>query len=221
MYVPDIRTVPLRPSGAHTSDLPIVDDGELQVGIWECTPCEEAGPTADYDEAMFMVSGRVTVQHPEGVYDIAPGTLWSTPRHWHGDWTTHQTVRKLYVIDHRPGGAATPAHMANAYSADLGEATPRPVVLSGDPRERSVAVSEHNRLDVGVWDCTPGSFPFRRDGYDEVFCVLAGHATIHFDNGLSFELRPGAVLLTPAGTTGRWVVHETVRKAYMIIRERG
>lgn len=221
MYVPDIRTVPLNSTGTHTSDLPFVDDGDLQIGIWECDPCDERGPTGDYDEAMFMVAGRVTVSHPEGAYDIAPGSLWSTPRHWPGDWRVHQTVRKLYVIDHRAGAPASPAHLANAYAVELGAATPRPVVLSGDPRERSVAVSEHNRLDVGVWDCSPGSFPFRRDGYDEVFCVLAGHATIHFDNGLSFELRPGAVLLTPAGTTGRWVVHDTVRKAYVIIRERG
>lgn len=221
MFVPDIRSVPLRRTDRYTSDLPFVDDGHLQIGIWESEPCVASAPTDDYDEAMFMVSGRVTVDHPEGAFDIAPGSLWSTPRHWHGRWTVHQTVRKLYVIDHRSGAPAAPAHLANAYAVPLGEATPRPVVLDGDPRERSVAVSEHNRLDVGVWDCTPGSFPFRRDGYDEVFCVLAGHATIHFDNGLSFDLRPGAVLLTPAGTTGRWVVHETIRKAYVIIRDRG
>lgn len=221
MYVPDILAAPLRPSGPLTSEILLADDGQVQVGIWECSPCDEPGTTDDFDEAMFMVSGRVTVGHDAGSYDIAPGTLWSTPRHWRCDWSVHQTVRKLFVIDRRGGAPAAPALLSNAYAADLGEATPRPVVLAGDPRERSVAVSEHNRLDVGVWDCTPGSFPFRRDGYDEVFCVLAGHATIHFDNGLVFDLRPGAVLLTPSGSTGRWVVHETVRKAYVIIRERG
>lgn len=220
MYVPDIHSAPLRATDSHTSDLPFVDDGELQVGIWECTPCVAAGPTDDYDEAMFMVSGRVTVRHPDGVFDVAPGSLWTTPRHWPGDWTVHQTVRKLYVIDHRPGAAAGPAHLSNAYAAELGESAPRPVASSGDPRERSVSVSEHNRLHVGVWECSPGGFPFRRDGYDEVFCVLAGRATIRFDNGLEFDLRPGAVLLTPSGTTGEWLVHEAIRKAYVIIRDR-
>ena len=62
---------------------------------------------------------------------------------------------------------------------------------------------------------------FRRDGYDEVFCVLSGHATIQIDGtdgpGQSFDLRHGSVLLTPAGLTGRWLVHETIRKAYTIV----
>ena len=72
-----------------------------------------------------------------------------------------------------------------------------------------------------MWQCSPGEFSFRRDGYDEVFCVLSGRATLHIDGaygpGQSFELVPGSVILTPAGLTGRWVVHETIRKAYGIV----
>ena len=30
---------------------------------------------------------------------------------------------------------------------------------------------------------------------------------------------PGAAILTPSGCTGRWVVHETVRKAYVTISD--
>ncbi|MFZ9628740.1 MAG: cupin domain-containing protein [Ilumatobacteraceae bacterium] len=220
MYVPDIHSLPLRTTTAVTSDHVFVDDGDLQVGIWEAAPGEQLGSTDDYDEVMFMVGGRTTVRHDGGTFDLVPGALWSTPRSWRGDWYVHQTVRKMYVIDHRPGGAASPEYLSNAYSADLGAATPRPVVLAGDPRERSVTVSAHNRLEAGVWDCTPGSFPFRRDGYDEVFCVLAGHATLSFDSGLVVDLRPGSVLLTPSGSTGRWDVHDTVRKAYVMIHER-
>jgi len=44
---------------------------------------------------------------------------------------------------------------------------------------------------------------------------------VHLDNGMSFDMRPGGVLLTPAGVTGTWVVHETLRKAYGIVRGRG
>lgn len=220
MYVPDIQTLPLTMTTAMTSDCLLVDDGQLQVGVWEATPGEQRGTTGDYDEVMFMVDGRVTVRHDDGLYDLAPGVLWSTPRVWHGDWTVHQTVRKMYVIDHRTGSSAHPEYLGNAYSAELGAATPRPVVLAGDPRERSITVSAHNRLEAGVWDCTPGSFPFRRDGYDEVFCVLAGHATITFDSGMAFDLRPGSMLVTPSGSTGRWDVHDTVRKAYVMIHDR-
>ena len=78
---------------------------------------------------------------------------------------------------------------------------------------------QHDALDVGVWTCTPGEFPFSRDGYQEVFCVLEGDATLHFDGGPSFELVPGATILTPSGSVGRWVVRETIRKAYVIVRD--
>jgi uncharacterized cupin superfamily protein len=67
-------------------------------------------------------------------------------------------------------------------------------------------------------------FPFRRDGYQEVFCVLSGRATLEVDGaeagaGQRFELVPGAMVLTPSGATGRWHVHETVRKAYVTITD--
>lgn len=246
MYVPDIRSLPLRRIDDLTADHALLDDGQVQIGIWECREGELDGAAdtglGDFDEAMFMVAGRCTVRPPAGAtgdtgpagntgptgdtgpaggLDLAPGTLWVTPRRWAGDWIVHQTVRKLYVIDQREGEPGTAAHLPNAYTSALGESARRPVVLAGDPHEASAPLWSHNRLEAGVWACTPGEFPFRRDGYDEVFCVLGGHATLHVDGaqgpGQSFDLRPGSVLLTPAGLTGRWVVHETLRKAYVIV----
>lgn len=221
MYIADIRTAPLRPAGEGTYDLPLLDDGEVQVGIWEREPATFGGTTGDYDEIMYMVSGRVTVAHADGEYDIAPGTLWATPRQWTKQWTVHQTVRKMYVIDNRAGGAGAPAHLSNGHVLELGDWVPRPGAISGDPHHRSVIVSRNNQLECGIWEATPGTFPLTCDGYDEVFCVLSGHATVHIDGGMSFDMRPGGVLLTPAGTKGTWVVHETLRKSYAIVHGRG
>ena len=221
MYVPDIMTVPLRRTDDRTSDYPLLDDGEVQIGIWECRPGQFDDPGGAFDETMYMVAGRVSVVHPAGVYDVAPGTLWTTPRGWASQWQGHQTVRQLYVIDQRSGAAGEPTHLPNAHTGSVGAPVARPVVLAGDPREASAALWAHNRLEAGVWECTAGEFAFRRDGYDEVFCVLSGHATLHIDGkegaGQSFDLRAGSVLLTPAGLTGRWVVHDTIRKAYTIV----
>jgi uncharacterized protein len=221
MYVPDIMTVPLRRTDDRTADFPLLDDGEVQIGIWECTPGVAPDPGGDYDETMFMVSGRLAVDHGESSFDVAPGTLWATPRHFASTWWVHQTVRKLYVIDNRSGEPGAPAYLSNAHAQVLDTPSRRPVVLTGDPHEASTSLWVHNRLETGVWECTPGQFPFRRDGYDEVFSVLSGHATLHVDaqhgSGQSFDLRAGSVLLTPAGLTGRWVVHETIRKAYTIV----
>ena len=183
MYAHDILAAPLEVTGPVTRDLVFVDDDGLLVGIWECAPGVYDEPTADYDEMMFMVSGRVTVVHPEGSLDIAPGTLWTTPRQWPGMWHVHQTVRKLYVIDPRSATPGTLRHLANAHLLDLGEATPRPVVIAGDPRERSVDIATPNRLRGGRVGVHAGRVPVRRDGYDEVFCVLSGRADLHVDDG--------------------------------------
>jgi uncharacterized protein len=145
--------------------------------------------------------------------------MWTTPRHWAGTWAVHQTVRKMYVIDHRTGTPGTSAHVANAYTAELGAGTLRPVVRAGDPVESAMSLWQHDRVDAGVWACTPGEFPFRRDGYQEVFCVLSGRAELHIAGGQTFDLVPGATILTPSGTAGRWVVHETLRKAYVIVTD--
>jgi uncharacterized cupin superfamily protein len=225
MYTPSILDTPLNPTGpvdpqhpgqSLTGDWPFLG-GEVEIGIWECTPGTFGGSTGDIDEAMFMVSGRATISHGEGSYDLAPGTLWTTPRDWDHTWHVHQTVRKMYVIDHRPGSPGIPTHLPNAHTVELGTAVPRPTIIAGSPAESSVSLWQHDALDVGVWACTPGEFPFSREGYQEVFCVLSGRATLHIDRGPSFELVPGAMILTPAGTTGRWVVHETIRKAYVTI----
>jgi uncharacterized cupin superfamily protein len=233
MYVPDIHSLPLAditdhaapPNAPRFGDWVLADDGLVQIGIWSASPGRLDEPTGEYVETMFMVSGRATVSPADGdPYDIVPGALWATPRHWLGPWNIHQTVRKLYVIDNRPptsSGAGSSAYLSNAYASGLDAPVRRPVVIAGDPHEASRTLWAHDQLECGVWECTPGEFPFSRDGYDEVFCVLSGHATLHTDGGQTFELIPGAVLLTPAGLTGRWVVHRTIRKAYTIILGRG
>lgn len=223
MYVPDILTAPLRRTDDRTSDYPLLDDGEVQIGIWECTAGElHDDHGGEFDETMYMVSGRATVHGAHDEFDLAPGVLWTTPRRWGSNWHVHQTVRKLYVIDQRIGAPGVATHQPNAHTATLGEPARRPVVVAGDPHERSTTLWAHNLLETGVWECTPGEFPFRRDGYDEVFCVIGGHATLHVDGaegpGQSFDLCAGSVMLTPAGLTGRWVVHGTIRKAYTIVQ---
>jgi hypothetical protein len=38
MYVPDIHVVQLVRTDERTSDYPLLDDGEVQIGVWECAP---------------------------------------------------------------------------------------------------------------------------------------------------------------------------------------
>ena len=194
-------------------------EGEVEIGIWECEPGVLEGPPPDADAMMFMVAGRATLAHDDGEWDLAPGSLWATPRGWAHRWRIHQTVRKLFVVDQRAGTPASAAHMANAFRAEVGDTKPR-AAIEGDPRESTNTLWAHNGLEMGVWECTPGKFSARRDGYDEVFVCLSGRATLTDASGVRFDLSPGSALCTPAGFTGTWHVTETFRKVFCIINDR-
>ena len=49
MFVPDILTAPLRRTDDRTSDYPLLDDGQVQIGICECAAVTAGDPGGDYD----------------------------------------------------------------------------------------------------------------------------------------------------------------------------
>jgi uncharacterized cupin superfamily protein len=98
---------------------------------------------------------------------------------------------------------------------DLGEWASKPTAITDGVMERSVSIWEAAGIEVGLWECSPGSFAARRDTYTESCVVLAGRFTIEDSSG-SVEYSPGDVLVTPMGWVGTWHVHETVRKVYVI-----
>ena len=77
-------------------------------------------------------------------------------------------------------------------------------------------VSTDGAIEAGVWECTAGTFTASRDGYDEVCTIVSGTATVTASDGTVTELSPGTVFVTPAGWTGTWRLHTTVRKTYVI-----
>lgn len=98
---------------------------------------------------------------------------------------------------------------------DLGPWAPKPTAVTDGVMERSLTIWEGPGIDVGLWECTTGSFSARRDTYTESCVILAGHVTLEDAHG-SIEYRAGDVLVTPQGWVGLWHVHETVRKVYVI-----
>ncbi|WP_347755104.1 cupin domain-containing protein [Agrococcus sp. ProA11] len=95
-----------------------------------------------------------------------------------------------------------------------------PVELEPVPDEQVLAGSPSTgwtMLDarVGVWEMTPGSM--RDVEEDEVLIVLAGSATVAFDEPAlpDVELRPGSIMRLRAGMRTRWTVHETLRKVFL------
>jgi uncharacterized cupin superfamily protein len=107
--------------------------------------------------------------------------------------------------------------MHDATITELPEPTPKPTSLDGQlETSLDIWASEDGRCETGVWECSPGTFTATRDGYDEVATIVSGRATVVDAQGNSIELVPGSVLVTPAGWSGTWTVHETLRKTYVL-----
>ncbi len=89
-------------------------------------------------------------------------------------------------------------------------------ILSGSPRvrERALWSSEDGRLEVGVWEMTPGDSSDVE--VDEVFVVLGGRAVVEIEGGPTLALSPGVVCALPAGARTVWRVTETLRKVYTV-----
>lgn len=89
---------------------------------------------------------------------------------------------------------------------------PSTVVL-GAPEAGSRALAAVAGVEVGVWEMTEGTATDVE--VDEVFFVVAGTATVSFQDGEIVDLSPGTVVRLRAGDRTTWTVHETLRKIYI------
>lgn len=97
---------------------------------------------------------------------------------------------------------------------------PKPNTLEGNPIESVHEIHTEDRLQVGVWEITPGSFMTAKDGISELMHFISGGGTIVGDDGSTTVIAPGVVLITPDGWSGTWHVRETARKVYAIVPTR-
>lgn len=87
--------------------------------------------------------------------------------------------------------------------------------VSGAPKTGSVQIEKFGGALVGVWEMTPGVM--RDVEVDEILTVLAGAATVEFQDGRKITLAPGTVARLHAGQHTVWTVTETLRKVYMLL----
>ncbi|MEO6826918.1 MAG: cupin domain-containing protein [Microbacteriaceae bacterium] len=107
-------------------------------------------------------------------------------------------------------------HVA-ADAAVLPQAKPKLTSITGQFEAALTVWQSQSPTAVGVWECDAGEFPTTRPDYTEVCQILTGTATIVGDDGVTAEIGPGSLLVLPLGWAGTWVVHETLRKTYVII----
>jgi uncharacterized cupin superfamily protein len=91
---------------------------------------------------------------------------------------------------------------------------PAAQILSGQPRVGTASLGGLGDCDIGVWEMAAGVSTDVE--VHEFFIVLAGRATVTFDDGTpALELQAGSVGHLAAGTATTWTVTETLRKIYV------
>lgn len=106
---------------------------------------------------------------------------------------------------------------SNAPIADIGAHVPKPTALTEGVTEATKEVWSNDRLNTGVWECTPGTFTAERNGFSEICYIISGRVTLETEGGDSKEYGPGDILINPSGWRGTWIIHETLRKHYTIV----
>lgn len=104
-------------------------------------------------------------------------------------------------------------------AADLGPHAPKPTSIEGEQTEAATSVWANDRIDTGLWECTPGVFTAERVGYTEICTILSGRVTIEVEGAEPEEFGPGDVMVMPSGWRGTWRIHEPLRKHYTTIND--
>lgn len=106
--------------------------------------------------------------------------------------------------------------MRDATTVNPGEHKPKGTSTTLGQTEVSLGLWARDDLRTGIWEVTPGTFNSTRPGYDEICQILSGAATIIEPDGGSFDIGPGSMFVTPAGWEGTWIIHETLRKMWVV-----
>jgi uncharacterized cupin superfamily protein len=122
--------------------------------------------------------------------------------------------------------SALPAHQPavalrhlSADTVQMPASQPKPTSRTGQTEATLSLWQSGARTSAGVWECEPGEFTAVREDVAEVCHILEGRGTVTGEDGTSADLGPGSFLVLPPGWRGTWVVHETIRKTYVLIEQ--
>lgn len=96
----------------------------------------------------------------------------------------------------------------------------KPTATNGtEPRDATDGAygAKASHVDLGFWQCSPGSFKTARTGVNEVILVLEGRATLVSEAGERVDHQAGDMVLIPDGWSGVWEIHEHFKKHYITI----
>ncbi len=104
-------------------------------------------------------------------------------------------------------------------SVSVGGFGPKPTTLTEGQQEAASKLwgSADGLTSIGVWECTPGRFTADRTKGGEYCHIISGSATVsNSDGSTPRDIGPGDLLVLPQGWSGEWVIHEHMRKLFVI-----
>jgi len=101
---------------------------------------------------------------------------------------------------------------------DLGSPEPKPTSVEGNQLEaaKKLWTSPDGKVEVGVWECTPGRFTANRTDNSEICHIVSGRVSLHDLDGRTRDIEEGEVVVLPVGWRGEWTIHQKTRKLYML-----
>ncbi|QGX99262.1 DUF861 domain-containing protein [Roseovarius faecimaris] len=90
-------------TGADTTELNhthfATQDESILTGTWECAPCIEDIPAYPVHELMTIVSGKITLTHPDGTKEhLKAGDTFFISKGAPVVWEITERLRKIYMI---------------------------------------------------------------------------------------------------------------------------
>src|SRR6266581_5790863 len=110
---------------------------------------------------------------------------------------------------------STTPNLAGAATAELDDWGPLAEATGEEMRTSGITFWTDGDQEAGVWECTPGPSYWTLETHEFVQ-ILAGRMTVTPDGGQPTEIGPGDVAVFPRGWAGTWLIHETIRKVYVI-----
>jgi uncharacterized cupin superfamily protein len=108
---------------------------------------------------------------------------------------------------------------ANLATTALGDFKDKPTSLTEGQQEAATVLwtSADGHCNIGVWECQPGHFTADRSAAGEYCHIISGRATVtNSDGSGARDIAAGDLLVLPQGWTGEWVIHEHMRKLFII-----
>jgi uncharacterized cupin superfamily protein len=119
------------------------------------------------------------------------------------------------MTDTAPTLPAVP-HATDLLGMELTSIGRRASATAGDPQESVRELYNDGTVQMGLWECTPGTFATAKDGITESAQILSGAGVLRGDDGIETEVRAGEIVTTPDGWRGTWTITETMRKVYVV-----